>query len=47
LRTRWTYRGHRHHLVAGRYRWYAWAGYGARSRHRYGTKPARGVVRMP
>jgi hypothetical protein len=47
LRTGWTYRGHRHHLVAGRYRWYAWAGYGARSRHRYGTKPARGVVRMP
>jgi hypothetical protein len=47
LRAGWRYRGHRHHLVAGRYRWYAWAGYGPRSRHRYGTKPARGVVRMP
>jgi hypothetical protein len=47
LRATWRYRGQRHRLVTGRYRWYAWAGYGPRSRHRYGTKPARGLARMP
>ncbi|MGZ4270232.1 MAG: hypothetical protein ACXVSX_13610, partial [Solirubrobacteraceae bacterium] len=36
LRTRWTYRGRRHRLVAGRYTWYVWPGYGARNLHRYG-----------
>jgi hypothetical protein len=47
LRATWRYRGLRHRLATGRYRWYAWAGYGPRSHHRYGTKPARGIVRMP
>jgi hypothetical protein len=36
LRSRWRYRGKRHRLVAGTYRWLLWAGYGHRSQHRYG-----------
>jgi len=36
LRSRWRYRGHRHRLVPGTYRWLLWAGYGHRSQHRYG-----------
>jgi hypothetical protein len=36
LRSRWRYRGKRHRLVPGTYRWLLWAGYGHRSQHRYG-----------
>ena len=36
LRSRWRYRGKRHRLVHGSYRWLLWAGYGHRSEHRYG-----------
>jgi hypothetical protein len=36
LRSRWSYRGKRHRLVHGTYRWLLWAGYGHRSQHRYG-----------
>ncbi len=36
LHSRWRYRGKRHRLVAGTYRWLLWAGYGHRSQHRYG-----------
>jgi hypothetical protein len=36
LRSRWRYRGKRHRLVDGTYRWLLWAGYGHRSQHRYG-----------
>jgi hypothetical protein len=36
LRSRWRYRGQRHRLVHGSYRWLLWAGYGHRSEHRYG-----------
>ena len=36
LRSRWRYRGTRHRLVHGSYRWLLWAGYGHRSQHRYG-----------
>ena len=36
LRSRWRYRGKRHRLVNGTYRWLLWAGYGHRSQHRYG-----------
>ena len=36
LRSRWRYRGERHRLVHGHYRWLLWAGYGHRSEHRYG-----------
>jgi hypothetical protein len=36
LRSKWRYRGKRHRLVAGTYRWLLWAGYGKRSEHRYG-----------
>ncbi len=32
----WRYRGHNRRLAAGKYRWYVWPGYGARSSHRYG-----------
>jgi hypothetical protein len=36
LKRRWTYKGRRHTLSAGRYDWYAWPGFGRRSHHRYG-----------
>jgi hypothetical protein len=36
LRSVWTYKGRRHRLVPGTYRWLLWAGYGHRSEHRYG-----------
>jgi hypothetical protein len=36
LRSRWRYRGKRHRLVPGTYRWLLWAGYGHRGQHRYG-----------
>jgi hypothetical protein len=32
----WRYGGHRLRLRPGHYRWYVWAGYGARSKQRYG-----------
>ena len=32
----WRYRGHHRRLATGKYRWYVWPGYGARSAHRYG-----------
>jgi hypothetical protein len=35
LRQAWTWSGHRYRLGRGRYRWYAWAGFGARSAARY------------
>jgi hypothetical protein len=35
LRQAWKWAGHRYRLGAGRYRWYAWAGFGARSAQRY------------
>jgi hypothetical protein len=47
LHATWKYRGQRHRLVAGHYRWYAWAGYGARNRHHYGKTPIRGTVTIP
>ncbi len=36
LRSRWRYRGRRHRLVHGSYRWLLWAGYGPRSAQHYG-----------
>jgi hypothetical protein len=36
LRSSWRYRGHRYRLGRATYRWYLWAGYGARSAHHYG-----------
>jgi hypothetical protein len=36
LRRTWHYRGHRYRLGRATYRWYLWAGYGARSAHHYG-----------
>jgi hypothetical protein len=36
LRSRWRYRGKRHRLVHGTYRWLLWAGYGHRSARHYG-----------
>ena len=47
LRSSWTYRGHRHRLVAGRYRWYVWPGYGPRSRRHYGKLLGRRSFTMP
>jgi hypothetical protein len=36
LRSHWRYRGQRHRLVHGSYRWLLWAGYGHRSARHYG-----------
>jgi hypothetical protein len=36
LRRRWTFRGRRQVLAAGRYHWYVWPGFGRPSAHRYG-----------
>jgi hypothetical protein len=44
----WRYRGRTERLVAGRtYRWYAWAGFGVRSAHRYGRLLAHGRFTVP
>ncbi|HEY5428458.1 MAG TPA: hypothetical protein VIK04_05020, partial [Solirubrobacteraceae bacterium] len=32
----WRFRGHRHRLAPGRYRWYVWPGFGPRQAARYG-----------
>jgi hypothetical protein len=37
LRRSWTYRGQRHRLTRGQYRWYVWPGLGSRADHRYGA----------
>ena len=37
LRRSWTYRGSRHRLARGHYRWYVWPGLGSRADHRYGA----------
>jgi hypothetical protein len=37
LRRSWTYRGRRHRLARGHYRWYVWPGLGSRADHRYGS----------
>jgi hypothetical protein len=36
LPTTWKWAGHRFRLTPGRYRWYVWAGFGARALARYG-----------
>jgi hypothetical protein len=43
LRSRWRYRGRRHRLVHGSYRWLLWAGYGSRSAHHYGRLLGRRI----
>jgi hypothetical protein len=40
----WHYRGKKHRLAAGKYRWYVWAGFGPRARHRYGKLLAHGTL---
>ena len=35
LHASWTYAGRRYHLQPGRYRWYAWAGFGRRDAERF------------
>ena len=47
LRRSWRYEGRRQSLRPGRYRWYAWPGYGPRSRDRYGRLAARGSFVIP
>ena len=47
LRSSWTYRGRRHRLAAGRYRWYVWPGYGPRNRRHYGKLLGRRTFTMP
>jgi hypothetical protein len=46
LRSSWRFGGRRHRLVAGRYRWFVWPGYGPRSQRRYGSLLAHGRVRV-
>src|SRR4051794_9689679 len=36
LKRRWTYQGQHYRLTRGRYRWYVWPGFGARSLKNYG-----------
>jgi hypothetical protein len=36
LHRSWTYRGRRHRLSRGHYRWYVWPGLGSRADHRFG-----------
>jgi hypothetical protein len=36
LPSSWTFQGRRYRLTPGRYRWYVWPGFGARSASRYG-----------
>jgi large repetitive protein len=36
LRRTWTYKGRRHRLLPGRYRWYVWPGYGSRTARKFG-----------
>ena len=38
LKPNWRYRGDRHRLAPGRYRWVVWPGYGPRARADYGRK---------
>jgi hypothetical protein len=38
----WKFDDHRFHLRPGRYRWYVWPGFGARSAARYGQKVGSG-----
>jgi hypothetical protein len=46
LKPTWRYRGHTYKLVAGRYRWYVWPGYGRQAEHRYGRLLAKGAVKV-
>jgi len=43
LRGNWRYRGDRHRLTPGRYRWYVWPGFGARAHPRYGRPVGSGT----
>ncbi|MFL5975783.1 MAG: hypothetical protein ACJ76G_11665 [Solirubrobacterales bacterium] len=43
LHRTWRYGGHRLRLRPGHYRWYVWAGYGARSKQRYGGQLVNGT----
>jgi hypothetical protein len=43
LKRSWSYRGRRFQLKPGRYNWYVWPGYGARSAARYGRLIGRGT----
>jgi hypothetical protein len=36
LQKSWSFHGHRYRLTRGRYRWYAWPGFGPRAAGRYG-----------
>jgi hypothetical protein len=50
LRRSWTYRGRRHRLTRGHYRWYVWPGLGSRADHRYGAligHSSFSIVRRP
>jgi hypothetical protein len=39
----WRFDGRRYRLEAGRYRWYVWPGFGARTAARYGPLIGRGA----
>jgi hypothetical protein len=46
LRRSWSYAGHHFRLKPGRYRWYVWPGYGARSAARYGRMIAARTLKI-
>jgi hypothetical protein len=46
LERRWTSRGTRFKLTAGRYCWHVWPGYGTRSLHRYGKRLGTSCFRV-
>jgi hypothetical protein len=42
----WRYGGRTHRLLAGRYAFFVWAGYGSPADHRYGKLLAKGMVKV-
>jgi hypothetical protein len=46
LERRWTYRGADYKLIAGRYCWHVWPGFGQRSQRRYGRRLGTSCFRV-
>jgi hypothetical protein len=43
LKKSWRFHGHRYRLTRGRYRWYAWPGFGPRAAARFGNRIGAGT----
>ena len=46
LKRAWNYRGKRYRLLAGRYCWHVWPGFGKRSEDRYGKRLGKSCFRV-